>query len=145
MTEDYTKQERQKALFANLVMMLASSTMQQMGKLVNPMTNKTEVNLEGAQVTIDMLEMLDDRIKSDLDEDEAKMLADILASLQMNYVQTAKGTQAAGPADKTDVEKEDAPPADQPPPEEKTEEPESSEQKEQEEQKDPKYHKSYGE
>ena len=145
MTEDNTKQERQKALFANLVMMLASSTMQQMGKLVNPMTNKTEVNLEGAQVTIDMLEMLDDRIKSDLDEDEAKMLADILASLQMNYVQTARDTQAAGPADKTDAEKEEAPPADQPPPEEKTEEPKSSEQKEQEEQKDPKYHKSYGE
>jgi len=47
-----------KVLFVNLVMMLGSSAMQQLGKLINPMTGKTEIDLEGAQITIDMLSML---------------------------------------------------------------------------------------
>ena len=78
-----------KMLFLNLVMMLSSSAMQQLGKLVNPVTQKTEVNLEGAQVSIEMLVMLKEKTKGNLDDEETKMLNDILTSLQMNYVETA--------------------------------------------------------
>ena len=78
-----------KMLFLNLVMMLSSSAMQQLGKLVNPVTQKTEVNLEGAQVSIEMLVMLREKTQGNLDDEETKMLNDILTSLQMNYVETA--------------------------------------------------------
>lgn len=85
--------ETNKIMFANLVMMLSSSAMQQLGKLVNPMTNKTELSLEGARMTIDMIEMLEAKSKGNLDAEEAKMIRQILSSLQMNYVETAENQQ----------------------------------------------------
>jgi len=71
----YTEQDFHKALFMNLVMMLASSAMQQMGKIVNPITNKTEINMEGAQLTIDMLIMLQKKTAGNLDDEEKRMIA----------------------------------------------------------------------
>ena len=136
MTEEAAKKEFHKALFANLVMMLSSSAMQQMGKLVNPMTNKTEVNIEGAQVTIDMLDMIHAKTSGNLDDDEAKMIKDILSSLQMNYVETS---QSAPEPEKESASEEDAENSEEAP------DAESSADSAKEEKKDPKYHKSYGE
>ena len=63
MTEEHSSNDINKALFINLVIMLSSSAMQQMGKLVNPLTNKTQVDLQGAQISIDMLAMLQAKTK----------------------------------------------------------------------------------
>jgi hypothetical protein len=79
-----------KILFANLIMMLSHSAMQQLGKLVNPVTNKAEVSLEGARMTIDMLEMIKAKTKGNLDDEENRMLREILSNLQMNYVETSQ-------------------------------------------------------
>jgi hypothetical protein len=127
----HTPEELDQALFANLVMMLAASTMQQLGKTVDPMTNKTEINLPGAQVTIDMLTMLQNKTKGNLAQDEEKMMNDLLASLRMNYVETANTTSAAPEQEK----KEDKP--------DTVAEPAAD--KAPDDKKDPKYHKSYGE
>ncbi len=81
--------------FVELTMMLATSAMQQLGKLVNPMTGKAEVNLAAAQVTIDMLEALKVRTKGNLDRNEERLLADTLAMLQMNYVETAAASPSS--------------------------------------------------
>lgn len=101
MTTDNSKDQTNKILFANLIIMLSSSAMQQLGKLVDPLTNKTETNLEAAQMTIDMLDMLKEKTRGNLDKDENKMLGDILSSLQMNYVATAGSAtqkkESAGP------------------------------------------------
>jgi len=75
-------------------MMLSSSVLQQLGKIVNPLTNKAEVNLEGAQISIDMLSVLKEKTKGNLDKDEEKILNDILSSLQMNYVETVNSAGA---------------------------------------------------
>jgi hypothetical protein len=80
-------------------MMLTSSAMQQLGKVVNPMTNKTEVDLEGAQLSIDMLEMLRKRTAGNLSAEERRLLTDSLSSLQMNYVETAQAAKAGPAAD----------------------------------------------
>lgn len=79
----------QQALFSHLVMSLAASAMQHLGKLVNPATNKTEVNLEAAQSTIDVIEMLREKTKGNLGEQETRFLQQTLSGLQMNYVETA--------------------------------------------------------
>ncbi len=92
-----TQKNSHKTLFAGLVMMLGSSAMQQMGKLVNPLTGKTEVDLRGAQSSIDLIEMLQARTRGNLEGAEEKMLKDLLASLQMNYVQTAAQNPASPP------------------------------------------------
>lgn len=75
-----------KILFMHLVSMLAMSAIQQMGKLVNPGTGKAEINLEAAQATIDMLDMLELKTRGNLDAEESKLLKDTLMSLKMNYV-----------------------------------------------------------
>ena len=129
-----------KVLFMNLVMMLASSAMQQMGKLVNPMTNKTEVNLEGAQVTIDLITMIQTKTRGNLDADEEKMLKDLLSSLQLNYVAMAEAGD--GKEDAKSGKQEPAA-SDEPAPA-AAKEPPAAPPRNADAKKDPKFRKSYG-
>ncbi len=89
-----------KELFAHLVILLASSTMQHLGKVVNPATNAAEVNLEAAQSSIDLLDMLETKTRGNLDKDEDRFLKATLAQLKMNFVETANAqpAQAGKPA-----------------------------------------------
>lgn len=105
-----SKPDLNKMLFMHLVSMLAMSAIQQMGKLVDPNTGKAETNLDAAQATIDMLDMLEARTRGNLDADETKLIKDTLMSLKMNYVESqgqptddSRQTADAGPA-KTEVE-----------------------------------------
>jgi hypothetical protein len=134
MTEEHGNDELDKMLFANLVMMLSSSAMQQLGKLVNPETKKSEVNLEAAQLTIDMLSMLKNKTRGNLSKEEDGMLNGILSSLQMNYVETA----ASAPSKPVE------PPNEEPPANETAKASEPTEPKKSAEKRDPKYHKTYG-
>jgi hypothetical protein len=94
--------ETHKALFMELTMMLSSSAMQHLGKIINPLTGKTELNLEAAQATIDMLDMLQAKTQGNLDRDEERLLKSSISSLQMNYVETAASPAAkAAPAPET--------------------------------------------
>ncbi|NQT93738.1 MAG: DUF1844 domain-containing protein [Lentisphaerae bacterium] len=135
------QKEMDKALLVNLVIMLSSSAMQQLGKLVNPMTNKTEVNLEGAQLSIDMLQMIRAKTQGNLDDEEQKLLNDSLSSLQMNYVETSNAASSEEEEKPADTEEEaDAP--GEVTGEEGSEEP--TVEGDGSNGKDPKYHKSYG-
>jgi len=100
-----SKPDINKVLFMHLVSMLAMSAIQQMGKLVDPGTGKAEINLEAAQATIDMLDMLEARTRGNLDAEETRLLKDTLMSLKMNYVEsqdrktdTGRQTPDDGPA-----------------------------------------------
>ncbi len=77
--------------FINLVSALAASAMQQLGKFVNPLTGKTEVNLQGAKATIDILEMLMAKTSGNLNVNEQNLLRTTIANLQLNYVDLATG------------------------------------------------------
>ena len=88
------------------------------------MTNETELNLEGARMTIDMLEMMQAKSKGNLDEEEEKMMKEILSTVQMNYVETSENPPAEEKAEEADAKPEDAPAV-----EEKTEAPEESTEK----------------
>lgn len=147
MTEERKQKEMNKALFTNLVVMLSSSVIQQLGKLVNPLTNKTEVNLQAAQVTIDMLVMLQEKTKGNLDKDEEKMLNDILASLQMNYVETSKAAPAQEKEESEEKSEAGSAKAEDQPARDDSRQPEKPEEKKEAggQKADAKYHKSYGE
>ena len=82
------KPDINKIMFMHLVSMLAMSAIQQMGKLVDPDTGKAAMNLEAAQATIDMLDMLEARTRGNLDAEETRLLKDTLMSLKMNYVES---------------------------------------------------------
>jgi hypothetical protein len=98
--------EMHKAMFMQLVIMLSSSAMQHLGKIINPMTGKTELNLDAAQATIDMVEMIEAKTKGNLGRDEERLLKTTLTSLKMNYVETAS-TKPVEPA--AEVKKDDLP------------------------------------
>lgn len=97
MNDQPTAAEINKSLFVQLVMMLATSASQQMGKLLHPVTRKVEVNMEGAQATIDLLDMIAAKTTGNLDHDEDRLLKDTLTSLKMTFVETRESAPAASP------------------------------------------------
>ena len=104
-----------KELFAHLVISLAQSALLHMGKLVNPNAGKAEVNLDAAQMTIDLLDMLEVKTRGNLDQDEDRFLKATLSELKLNYVETAKSAPAQPPAPDAKPEpKIEAPAADAP-------------------------------
>jgi hypothetical protein len=81
---------RDEALFVNLVMVFKSAAMQQMGKLMNPLSGKVERNLEQARFSIDTIAMLKDKTKGNLGEDLEKLLDSVLLELRMNFLEESK-------------------------------------------------------
>ncbi len=128
MTNTAQQTETHKAMFLDLIAMLSATTMQQMGKTINPMTGKTELNLDAAQATIDLLEMIEAKSRGNLDRDEERFIKTALTTLRMNYVETKASTPSPTPAP--------TPPSAEPPP------PNSPTPSE--ETKEPKFHKTYG-
>jgi hypothetical protein len=80
--------QQNNGMFQGLVISLAAATMQHLGKTLNPATHKIEKNLEAAQATIDMLDMLEAKTKGNLSDAEAKLIKSVLAELKLNYVET---------------------------------------------------------
>ena len=81
---------RSAALFLQLVLGLSQAGMVALGKLMNPMTRKLEVNLEAARDTIDTLEAIEARTRGNLESDEERVLRQALTDLRLNYVQEMK-------------------------------------------------------
>jgi len=74
------------SMFLQLIAMFQMASLQQMGKLVNPMTNEVERDLQHAKASIDMLELIKQKTTGNLSEMEAEFLDKILFELHMNYV-----------------------------------------------------------
>lgn len=92
-------------LFVSLIYTFQMQTFVSLGKLKNPMTEKTEKDLDAAQTTIDMIEMLKEKTKNNLNEQESKYIDQALSELKLNFVaeQTKSEDEKIPPkADKTD-------------------------------------------
>ncbi len=81
--------EKNSALFFSLVMTFHAAAMQQMGKVKHPISDKIERDLEQAQMSIDLLDMLQSKTQGNLSEEEARLLGNILQELKLNYVDEA--------------------------------------------------------
>ena len=73
--------------FYQLILMFETAALQQLGKLINPLTGKEERDLEQAKFSIDMLGMLEEKTKGNLVPEEEKYLQSVLAQLRLNYVE----------------------------------------------------------
>lgn len=76
--------------FSTFILSLCSSCMVHLGELPDPSTNQDAENLELAKHTIDVLAMLQDKTKQCLDDNEAKLLSEVLYELRMKYVAKTK-------------------------------------------------------
>ena len=77
---------KEQKLFMYMVGTFKSSAWIALGKMKNPVTDKTEVDLRSASIQIDMLEMINNRMSASLDENETKYLDQVLSELKMNFV-----------------------------------------------------------
>jgi hypothetical protein len=78
--------EKQQMLFVQLISSLHGAALMHMGKVKNPGTDKLERNLEQAQMTIEMLDMLKERTKGNLSSDEERFFTTVISELKLNYV-----------------------------------------------------------
>ena len=78
-----------KVEFSSFILSLASTAFIQLGELEDPATHKVEMNLEGASQMIEILDMLHDRTRGNLDPQEEEFLSGILYELKLKYAQKA--------------------------------------------------------
>ncbi len=76
--------------FFQIVFSLQSAAMQQLGKIVSPMSGKVERDLTMAQTTIDILGMMEKKMKGNLTAEEARFIAHSLHELRLNFVDETK-------------------------------------------------------
>ncbi|MFC1632314.1 DUF1844 domain-containing protein [Candidatus Omnitrophota bacterium] len=88
--------ELTEVLFIQYVAILANSGMQQLGKVMNPLSGKMEKNMEAAKATIDLLSMLKQKTSGNLSTNEDNVLASAVANLQLNYADEIKRADCPG-------------------------------------------------
>ena len=102
---------QKEVLFLQLVSMFQVAAMQQLGKLVNPVSNKAERDLDQAKISIDTLDVLKEKTAGNLSETENDYLEKVLFELHMNYVnelETSKNSQTEEAKDEQGSEGEQA-------------------------------------
>ena len=82
-------------LFAWFMGILNSKTWEYLGLMMNPETKEINQDLKKAKTSIDTIEFLLNQIKDELEAEDKKHIADLLASLQMNYVEKFKDSNKA--------------------------------------------------
>ena len=80
--------------FIEFVMMHAQNAALFLGQIPNPKTGEAEINLDLARMFIDQLEMIQEKTRGNLTNEETMVLRNALSNLQMAFVE-ASG--AAGP------------------------------------------------
>jgi hypothetical protein len=91
-------QEKDELLLTQLVLMFQTAALQQMGKLKNPMLDRVDRDLGQAQISIDMVDMLQRKMANNLSAEEQRMFKTILQELRLNYVdEVAKSEPPAAP------------------------------------------------
>lgn len=75
------------ASFSLLVMSIASNAMMAMGLTPDPQSGQTEVDKNLARFNIDLLMVLSEKTKNNLQADESDLLTHILQDLQMKFLQ----------------------------------------------------------
>jgi hypothetical protein len=75
------------ANFSTLVLSIGSSAAMALGLAPNPVNGQMEKDLELARFNIDLLRMLRDKTKGNLNADEQRFIESICTDLQMKFVQ----------------------------------------------------------
>jgi hypothetical protein len=75
--------------FSTFILSLTTSALVCLGELPDPIAKEKTMNLPLAQQTISIIEILKEKTKGNLTEDEENLLGTVLYDLRMKYVQSA--------------------------------------------------------
>jgi len=73
-----------------LVGTFQSSAWIALGKIENPMTEKTKVNTDQASFYIDLLDMMQEKMRGNLTDYEEQMLINTVSELKLNLIDKRK-------------------------------------------------------
>ncbi|WP_319778717.1 DUF1844 domain-containing protein [Maridesulfovibrio sp.] len=76
--------------FSTFVMSMSSSAMVHLGEVADPSTGKIEFSPVLAKQSIDVLAVIEDKIKNGMTKDEERLLCELLYNLRMKYVKKTK-------------------------------------------------------
>ena len=105
MAEEQLKKEDQ--LFIHLVNTFVQSAWISLGKVKNPVSDTMERNLDQATYYIDLLDMLQTKMKGNLSEWEEQYIIHSLSELKLNFIDEQKKSSEEDKSEKT---KETGPP-----------------------------------
>jgi hypothetical protein len=80
-------------IFLEFLAQIVQQGLMQLGAMESPFTGQREVNLEGAQFTIELLGALQEKTKGNLVDQENRMLTEALRELQLHYVEVAQAVR----------------------------------------------------
>jgi hypothetical protein len=72
--------------FSTFILSLNASALIHLGEIPDPHSKERSINLPAAKHTIEILEILKNKTKGNLDREEDKLLDDVLYNLRMKYV-----------------------------------------------------------
>ena len=78
------------ASFSTLVISLGSSAIMAMGLAPDPQTQKAEKDLKMAQFNIDLLVVLRNKTKGNLNDEETRLVDYVIHDLQLKFVEAEK-------------------------------------------------------
>jgi hypothetical protein len=70
--------------------LLATQSMINLGEIADPLTKTTSINLSGAKIFIDLVEVLKKKTKGNLSDEEDQFMKDVLSNLKKVYQNKAK-------------------------------------------------------
>ena len=83
--------------FKTIIQVFQVEGMVALGKMLNPATNELTRNLEHARYVIDVLEILHEKTRGNLDAEDQRFLDNTLSTLRLNYVEET-GNPSAPPS-----------------------------------------------
>lgn len=79
--------------FSTFIISLSTQALMHLGEMANPLTGKLEPDTDVAKQMIDIIGMLQQKARGNLDASEEKLIEDILFDLRMRYVEAVKKRQ----------------------------------------------------
>jgi hypothetical protein len=76
--------------FSTFVISLSTQALMHLGEIANPISGKVETDVPVAKQMIDILAMLKDKSRGNLNASEDRLMEDILFDLRMKYVEAVK-------------------------------------------------------
>lgn len=73
--------------FSGFILSIYSTGLVQLGKVEDPSSGEVKKDLTMAKYTIDMMAMLSEKTKGNLNEDETKLMQALLSEIRMVYVE----------------------------------------------------------
>jgi hypothetical protein len=88
--ETHTRDALPEINFSTFVISLSTQALMHLGEIANPLSEKNETDIPVAKQMIDILGMLREKSRGNLDESEDRLMEDILFDLRMKYVEAVK-------------------------------------------------------